>query len=173
MAQTKKQQTARKISRPKARTLRLVPHLVPRRLWRRSICNALGKDRKAWRDIRRRTFESANGACEICGATREKGMICHELWQYDIQPRTATLTGFQLICPDCNAVIHLGMTFMVSGLQGIEVGAKHMAKVNGMTLVATNEILRNVKMPRHPLDGKPGQPKWTIIIIEKLKLELQ
>ena len=49
----------------------------------------------------------AENTCQICGESRDKGMICHEVWHYDDVSHIATLTGFQLVCPPCNVVLHI------------------------------------------------------------------
>ncbi len=41
---------------------------------------------------------------------REKGMICHEVWEYQERRAIALLSRLTPICPLCNAVEHLGRT---------------------------------------------------------------
>ncbi len=109
-------------------SLKLVPELVPRPLWGRSVNKAL--PRTAWeRDVRAKVKAKAGGVCEDCGASYEKGMICHEDWRYDEQERTATLMSFRLICRDCNFVHHLGKASTL----GLEQSAiAHLTRVNNI-----------------------------------------
>jgi hypothetical protein len=82
---------------------RLVPRLVPQPLWGLSAARLLPQSK--WRRIRADAMDESGGACVVCGAAREKGMVGDEVWDY-----TATLVGVRIICPDCNAVTHFGST---------------------------------------------------------------
>jgi hypothetical protein len=71
---------------------------------------------------------ASNGTCSVCGAAREKGMIGDEEWDY--RDGVAELTGVRIVCPDCNAVTHIGRT---SSDGYYDVARDHMARVNGIT----------------------------------------
>jgi len=117
--------------------LKLVPELVPRPLWGRSINRAL--PRTSWeRGVRAKVIKRAGGKCEDCGASYEKGMICHEDWQYNAQERTATLRSFKLICRDCNFVHHLGKASTL-GLE--EAAIAHLIRVNNISQAEASRIV--------------------------------
>ncbi|HVC07663.1 MAG TPA: hypothetical protein VND98_08795 [Solirubrobacterales bacterium] len=106
----------------------LVPELVPEPLWRLSA-HQLFK-RSIWNKIRTEILTQQENTCAICGDRRDKRMVCHEAWSYDDASAIATLNGFDIHCPDCDAVQHIGQT----GVWGDrEEAIKHMAKVNGTT----------------------------------------
>ncbi|NJO59686.1 MAG: hypothetical protein HC836_15685 [Richelia sp. RM2_1_2] len=63
---------------------------------------------------------------------------CHEIWEFDDQNRTQTLTGFVSLCPMCHKVKHFGLA-QLNGEE--EMVLKHMMKVNDMRLMEANEII--------------------------------
>jgi hypothetical protein len=74
----------------------------------------------------------------VCGAKYEKGMTCHEVWEYSEEFRVATLVGFQLICRDCNFVNHLGKA---KDLGLADQAVKHLMSVNGLSKEQALEIV--------------------------------
>lgn len=106
--------------------LRLVPELVPRPLWGKSVHKTI--KRSQWeREIRKKVIDEANNVCATCGASYDKGMICHEEWEYNDDAHIARLIGFRLICRDCNFVNHYGK----AGTLGLAKEALiHLSKVN-------------------------------------------
>jgi hypothetical protein len=102
----------------------LSPRLVPEPLWRISGTRLL--IRSQWKKIRQDALEACAGACSICGAVRER-MVCDEDWTY--KDNVATLEGVQIICPDCNGVIHIGRT-MSAGYG--DVALEHLMRVNAI-----------------------------------------
>ena len=116
---------ARKATMPK-----LVPGLVPEPLWRLSGYRLL--HRRVWERMRSQVFAQANGKCAVCGASKDKGMVCHEVWRYDERRGVATLTGLDLICPPCNAVEHIGR-ISSEVPEKVEDAVRHMASVNHQT----------------------------------------
>jgi len=108
---------------------KLKPELVPEPLWRLSAYRVL--PRSTWDRIRGVIRAEYGNRCSVCGVMQDKGMICHEIWNYDDSQLVATLTGFAILCPNCNAVHHMGL----AGVQGFAQEAlTHMARVNGMSL---------------------------------------
>jgi hypothetical protein len=63
-------------------------------------------------------------------------MICHEDWMYNDDAHIALLIRFRWICPDCNAVIHLGEgpRSWTGGLENdpARYVFDHLIEVNGM-----------------------------------------
>jgi hypothetical protein len=107
----------------------LEPELVPEPLWGLSGRRLL--KRSAWNKIRRGVLTEQDNTCAICGDRRDKRMVCHEVWGYDDASAVATLSGFEIHCPDCDAVQHIGQTGVRGhGSEAIE----HMALVNGTTV---------------------------------------
>ena len=106
----RKPNTPSPMTREEFNSLNLKPELVPAPLWSRNLRHALGPKSKKWETIRQDTIASSEGKCAYCGAHYDKGIICHEVWQYDDARHVATLTGFQLVCRDCSAVVHFGFT---------------------------------------------------------------
>jgi hypothetical protein len=107
----------------------LEPELVPEPLWGLSGRRLL--KRSAWNKIRQDILTEQDSTCAICGDRRDKRMICHEVWDYDDASAVATLGRFDIHCPDCDAVQHIGQTSVRGhGDEAIE----HMALVNGTTV---------------------------------------
>ena len=127
--------------------------MVPVPLWKRSVCQVLGTKRKAWRSIRQQVIDAVAGTCDYCTKQYDngKGMICHEVWEYDDQNHTAILSDFALACRDCNFVLHPGAALEVGfrqqatgkgsiaqrGNQAVE----HLSSVNSISAKEANEIL--------------------------------
>jgi len=86
-------------------------------------------------------------ACQICGASHEKEMICHEVRVYDDNDYTATLTNFMLVCPDCSFIMHIGGSGTGS-VWGGELSDEqqmkafdHMMRVNSITFEEALNVL--------------------------------
>src|SRR5665213_1733305 len=105
----------------------LLPRLVPQPLW--GISGRRKLTRSKWENIRKVVIAEAHGACEVCGDTREKGMIVDEVWSYT--PGSAFLTGLRLLCPPCNDVTHAGN----ARSRGVpdELLVAHCAQVNSIS----------------------------------------
>ncbi len=151
----------------------LKPAMVPVPLWNRSVCQVLGTKRKAWRTIRQEVIDAVSGICDYCTKQYDngKGMICHEVWNYDDQNHTATLSDFALACRDCNFVLHPGAALEVGfrqsatgkgsiaqrGNQAIE----QLSSVNGITAKEANDIFaRALKIHRE----RSRHKEWQIVI---------
>jgi hypothetical protein len=122
--------------------LRLTPALVPRPLFGRSVYNELRrtKRRKQWEALRRTVLEAASNTCARCAATYDSRMVCNELWAYDDINHIATLTAFEIVCRDCDSVLHFGKSLLIGSKKGDEAMANradqaivHLMKVNGIT----------------------------------------
>ncbi len=147
----------------------LKPALVPRPLFGRSVCHVLGAKRKAWRSIRQQVIDSVASTCEYCGAQYEKGMVCHEVWDYDDQDRTATLIAFALACSDCNFTLHAGLALEVGSAEGSidargEQVVAHLAKVNEIS----NAEARAIVIHAFKEHAQRSQHSWEIGIAPHL-----
>ena len=128
----------------------LTPALVPGPLQGRSVYNELRrtKRRKQWEALRRTVLEAAANTCTHCEVVYESRMVCHEVWAYDDLKRVATLTAFEIVCRDCDSVLHFGKTLLIGGKKGDEVTEQlaeqaiaHLMKVNGITKRQANKLI--------------------------------
>jgi hypothetical protein len=159
-----------RISKKRFNNLRLKPELVPLPLWGRSVCSVLGRHSSRWRKIRKQVLEAASGTCEICGTHQEKGMICHEQWHYDDAQHIATLIGFEIVCSDCNLVLHSGWSSILVFGTALNDPAKalelwirretHIERVNG---IAAEEKLA-VQKYSGALHSERSKHEWSIRI---------
>jgi hypothetical protein len=88
---------------------KLEPELVPQPLWGISACNLL-RPQSRWRAIRSIALERAGHRCEACTEISTP-LYCHEQWLYDIRKSKVTLTGFRIVCKNCNRVVHIGLAY--------------------------------------------------------------
>lgn len=138
-------------------TLRLVPRLVPAPLWGLSGSRLLKASQ--WKRIRLDALDAAGGACVVCGAARDKGMICDEVWSYT--DGTALLTDVRIVCPDCNAVTHIGRT----GTDGYyDVARDHMARVDEITPDDADQLIAE----RFAAWRVQSSQNWTIDVDPRL-----
>jgi hypothetical protein len=120
----------------------LKPSLVPGPLFGRSVAKQLR--RKQWEAHRRSVLEAAANTCAHCGASYASHMICHEVWDYDDQNHIATLSGFDIVCRDCNSVLHFGFSLVLSARKGMdrdERAVAHLMKVNGLTRKQATKLI--------------------------------
>ena len=131
----------------------LVPELVPEPLWGLSGYRLL--KRSIWNKIRKDILTEQDNTCAICGDRRDKRMVCHEAWSFDDEHAVATLSRFEIHCPGCDAVQHIGQT----GVRGHRDEAiEHMAKVNGTT---ADEAQRSVADAFQTWKRRSGTP-WRV-----------
>jgi len=108
--------------------------LVPRKSWGKSLsqlARAKGSGfGSTWDRIRERELERCGYRCEICGASGEKGeLLCHEKWCYDKSDYIQRLTGYEVVCKDCNLILHMGRTLKI-GL--VDRAIAHFQTVTGL-----------------------------------------
>jgi len=117
--------------------------LVPLKSWGKSL-SRLARTRGSgfrsiWDRIRERELERCGYKCEICGTSGEKGeLLCHEKWCYDESDYTQRLTGFEVVCKDCNLILHMGRTGVI-GL--VDRAVAHFQSVTGL---GKNEFIKAV-----------------------------
>jgi len=75
-------------------------------------------------------------------------MVCHEVWAYDDLNHLATLTAFEIVCRDCDSVLHLGKSLLIGGKRGDEgttergeQAVAQLMKVNGITKKQANKLI--------------------------------
>ena len=117
--------------------------LVPQKSWGKSLYQlARTKSsgfRSIWDRIRERELERCGYKCEICGTSGEKGeLLCHEKWCYDESDYTQRLTGYEVVCKNCNLILHIGRTSVI-GL--VDRAVAHFQSVTGL---GKNELIKGV-----------------------------
>lgn len=112
--------------------------LVPKSSWGKSLASLARTPgsgfRAGWTKIRSREIARAGRKCEYCGAT-DKGLLCHEEWEYDRNSLTQRLVGFRISCADCNLILHSGRT---SVLGKEKEALDHFVRVTGLPASALN-----------------------------------
>ncbi len=123
---------ASKLSRHRAR---LKPELVPQPLWGINACKLL-RPQSLWRSIRSDELERAGQRCEACtGITHP--LYCHERWRYDDRKKEAVLTGFRVVCKNCNRAVHMGLARSRGELPE---ALAQLARVNAITEAEANRM---------------------------------
>jgi 5-methylcytosine-specific restriction endonuclease McrA len=122
-------------------TTKLTIELVPKTSWYSNVRSNVSK--AEWDSIRKKSYENANHVCEVCGDVgtnqgyRHK-LECHEIWQYDDEALTQTLTGLVSLCPYCHLVKHPGLAQM-NGKLGIVL--KQLQRVNQISVEEAGAML--------------------------------
>jgi hypothetical protein len=80
---------------------------------------------------------------------------CNEKWDYDDANAIATLSGFEILCPGCHAVNHIGRTLKHG--HG-EAAIAHFCKVNGVTRTEADQVVRQA----FSIWNKRSQEEWTV-----------
>lgn len=148
----------------------LAPTLIPRPLYGRSVYNELRntKRRKQWEALRRTVLEAAANTCAHCGAIYESHMVCNELWAYDDQNHIATLTAFEVVCRDCDSVLHYGKSMLISEAKGIDRDERailHLMKVNAITNDQAHTLILDALAKWY---GRSQHKTWAVQIAQEL-----
>ena len=108
------------------------------------LARARAAFRPKWEQIRRRELNRAGYRCEICRA--DGRLECNERWSYDDANRLQKLVGYQVVCPDCLSILHIGRTIQAGELQ---TALSHFIRVTGFTeddlKTATTDALKTWK----------------------------
>lgn len=141
----------------------LQPQLVPKPLWGISARRKLG--RGSWQHIRQDAIKAARQSCEICGespnAIYGDPLTCHEVWRYDDILATATLLGFEIHCPKCDLVTHMGRA-MAHGFG--DDALDQLCRVNGTTRLEAKQIYTDAMA----LWQKRSVKKWRVKVAKTL-----
>lgn len=113
--------------------LKLDIELVPKTAWYTNVRSNVTK--AEWDKIRKKSYKNADYKCEICGDTGlnqgyNHPVECHEIWEYDDDAKTQTLTGLISLCPNCHQVKHPGLAQM-KGKQRVVLD--QLQKVNNIS----------------------------------------
>ncbi len=103
--------------------------LVPSTVWYSNLRSELTKAQ--WDHLRKNCYRAAGYVCEVCGGKGPKWPVeCHEIWDFNDETHTQTLTGLIALCPSCHEVKHIGL----AGKRGRgEIARDHLAYNNTST----------------------------------------
>lgn len=105
--------------------MKLEIELLPRGAWGNNLRELLPQD--DWNILRRACYAKTKNRCAICGKTTDI-LHAHEVWRFDSEKKTQTLTDILALCPACHGVKH----FRNSERIGFYEQAKaHFIDVNG------------------------------------------
>ena len=97
--------------------------------------------------------------CPICGIRGH--LVCREQWRYDDHTGIATITGFDMLCPDCHRAIHIGH----AQLHGHwENALAHLSRVNNITHHEAETLAQEALT----LWRERRQKTWTLAVSEPL-----
>ncbi|HLE48610.1 MAG TPA: HNH endonuclease [Patescibacteria group bacterium] len=108
--------------------MKLTFDLLPDTTWNNNIRNMMGVSE--WDKLRKKVYKLYKLQCGICKTKRK--LQCHEIWKFDDEDHTQTLTGFIALCELCHAIKHIGFAKIQSDRGDIdwEVLVKHYCTVN-------------------------------------------
>jgi hypothetical protein len=105
---------------------RLQVELVPRSCHFSNLRSNLPA--KDWNFLRQTCYEAAGHVCEVCGGRGSRHAVeCHEIWHYDDDLLTQSLTGLVALCPSCHRVKHMALA-REKGWDG--EAERHFCRVN-------------------------------------------
>lgn len=102
--------------------------LVPKTCWLSNVRDHLTA--KEWSEVKDWCYRRAKYRCEICGETgigqrsRKWNVEAHEVWHYDHESLSQTLTGLIALCPACHECKHYGRALAV----GIDAKVRYRLK---------------------------------------------
>jgi len=141
----------------------LVPELVPRPLFNKSVHDQFKND-KRWKRIRDEARAKVDSRCSACAS--QSNPHCNEVWKYhdggDIG--VAELVAFEILCRDCHDAHHIGR-IMALGDRGVfNTVLGHLANVNG---IAPRDALALVdaSLTTH---AKRSKKPWTVTVAPNL-----
>lgn len=113
--------------------MKLTIELVPKTAWYTNVRSNVTQ--AEWDVIRKKCYAQASHKCEICGDVGTNQGVkhkveCHEIWHYDDENHTQTLTGLIALCPNCHKSKHVGLA-QIKGEEDIVIN--QLMSVNGMT----------------------------------------
>jgi hypothetical protein len=144
---------------PPRRRMKLTPEMVPQPLWGINACKRV-RPQSLWRSIRSRQIDRAGGCCEVCEETTPPP-YCHEQWHYDDRKSRATLTGFQVLCQNCNGAVHIALAY--NRRKGAEALAQ-LARVNSISELEVNQIAERATATWE----KRSQKNWRLSVKPRL-----
>ena len=82
--------------------------MVPKSAWNVNLRSVLSSSQ--WDKVRRKSYELANGKCDICNS-KQKRLSCHEVWEYDDTTGVQYLVSLEALCNRCHMCKHIGFSF--------------------------------------------------------------
>jgi len=87
--------------------------LVPTQLMYKNLRTILGNK---WTALSKEIRKEANGICQTCGRKSDK-LEAHELWIYDDEKMTQTLSEIRAVCFSCHCCYHLGHSIVAKKME--------------------------------------------------------
>jgi hypothetical protein len=112
--------------------------LIPANSWNKSLAKKWHGSK--WDNIRKREYKRAHYKCELCGSGNRK-LICHEKWNFDDVNHVQKLVGYEVVCEDCNLVMHLGYAGVVGKM---ELALSQLMKLTGYNQRRINELVEEI-----------------------------
>lgn len=92
-----------------------------------------------WDHLRKTCYLTAGHSCEVCGGRGYRHAVeCHEIWRYDDDLLTQTLTGLIALCPSCHRVKHMALAREMGWDADAE---RHFCRVNGWSRSLMREYM--------------------------------
>jgi hypothetical protein len=135
--------------------LKLEIQPIPASSWGISLANKL--DRQDWDKLRKKCYEEAGWACEICGETN-LALHCHEVWEFDLKKKLQRLHHLECCCELCHEVHHYGRSRVVHGTEYAEKLKNHWCQTNKKTKREFNIYLMEIQ----ELNRKRADKFWTV-----------
>jgi len=141
----------------------LIPELVPRPLFNKSVHDLLKND-KRWKRIRDATRSKVDNRCSACGM--QDNPHCNEVWKYrdDGDIGVAELVAFQILCRDCHSAHHIGRVIALRDRPLLEKVLRHLAGINGISLKEAAALV-DISLRKHSERSKKA---WTVIVAPDL-----
>jgi len=122
--------------------MKLTIELVPKTSWYNNVRGIVAPS--IWDDLRKECYTRAGHRCELCSDVGfnqgvNHAVECHEIWEYDDEKKTQTLTGLIALCPKCHSVKHAGLAQMQGKLPAV---ISQLMFVNNITKNDANECLK-------------------------------
>ena len=123
---------------------KLEVELVPSTQWGSNMRDIL--TRSQWDKVRKHFYEVNNHECQLCDQTgfdqnRSHAVEAHEQWEYDDENLVQTLTGIEVLCPECHRCKHLGRALKTgAGRKALS----HLVSVNGFSEAEAQAYVQSV-----------------------------
>lgn len=122
----------------------------------RTVRKAVGQS--LWYRIRDHILQGNTPVCSVCGfSPRQDEMLnlyLHEIEHYDFEKIVVKLVGLNLICEDCHAFQHFGLTQRYASKEKMSNLINHFMALNECTLEDFNRYKRNLTFKQNPGDEK-------------------
>lgn len=132
----------------------------------KTVRKAIGQS--LWYRIRDHILKKDTPVCNICGFSPQQDEMrklhLHEIEHYDFENIVVKLVGLNLICEDCHAFHHFGLTQKYASKEKMSNLVNHFMAVNECTLEDFNSYKKILTFRRDPVDEK---------VLKRCKLSFQ